>query len=287
VDIPPLGYAVIASVLFGIYLLPVKLLVVNERSLLVLASGGLGATAVCLLSLAPAVLSSPALVPLLIAGFVWALGNYLSLFAVRALGVTQAVALFAVAGAVNAAWGIGVFAEISAPGDLAIAALGTFGVVGGVMIVLGGVPRPDDRRGLVLALLTAACFGSYNAPLKVAHAPPLEVAAGLVLGAAIGSALLALPSLGGLGPVHLPERWGERGLGTLGGGLWALGAAASVVAIQGLGLSRAFPIFMANVLIYVALGLGVFKERYTTPPWQMLVGALVVVASASLITQAS
>ncbi len=282
----PLGYAILASVLFGTYLAPVKLLRENERSLLALQAIGLLGVALVLLAVAPGFLGLPTAWLLLVAGGVWALGNYLSLFAVRALGVTQAVALFAIAGAVNAAWGIGVFRELQTGSALVLVAIGTLGVVAGVMIVLGGIPRPDDRRGLALALLTAACFGSYNAPLKLALAPPLTVATGLVLGAAVSSALLALLPWSGLGAVEIPKRSRDRLLAAGGGAVWAVGATASVVAIQGLGLSRAFPVFMANVLIYVALGLGVFHERYATPRWQMVAGALVVVVSASTIAQA-
>jgi glucose uptake protein len=226
----------------------------------------------------------------MLAGVIWSFGNVCSLYAVRGLGFSRAIPLFAVATIINAFYGILLFGElISDPMSVGILFLGMALLIAGIVMALSTYEsKGKAATGLILlALVCGFFFGSYNAPIRATTVPPPNATAGLFLGMIITCVALGL----------VVRSWEKRrstdDSGALGrreflsamisGVIWGVGTAWSIYSISKIGLALSFPIFQLNILVYIVWGLFYFKEIRKEKFWRVLAGTAIIIIGAVLV----
>ena len=120
------------------------------------------------------------------------------------------------------------------------------------------------------ALMAALAYGTYMIPLKAALAGrsggtistvPANVLAGISLGILAVSALFLAFARGSV-PARIGTDPTSLGMGALAGSIWAVAIILVIHLLKdpNVSLSRVSPLFNANVLVPVLMGIFVFKE---------------------------
>ena len=215
-------------------------------------------------------------------GLVFALATHLFVLAVDRLGLSRATPVKNLAGIFGTLFGLTILAEYRGAGPWLILQL----VAGSVMIALGayliggigdpgGLPQGAERsqaaQGFLLALFSAACFGFYLVPLRLAT--PLGTNFGY-LGVGLGAAA------GLVGPRLVAGRPGgarrDAGLGLLSGVLLAAGVLLGTPATRLIGLSVAWPLTQLNTFVALGAGLLWLHEFDARRERKRLLGATVL-----------
>jgi glucose uptake protein GlcU len=283
------AFALATALFWGSYLVPVKKVDLEARRFVFLMSIGIGILA---LALVPFVLpfdySLEALSYLFLSGILWSMGNLLSIYAVRGLGVARAVPVFSISVIVNAVYGVWIFGEIKTGLEVGGIFLGIFLMVAGVGLAMQGSDLPEKKKGkksfaslIAMAAATGCFFGSYNAPIKAAAVDPFPAIVGMLAGTAITCFVISFIPFERVKPSSIGKR--ETGLGILSGFLWAFGTLLSIFALAMLGLARYFPITLVNVFIYVGWGLLYFKEVDRSLFPKIIAGAIVLFVGATIV----
>jgi drug/metabolite transporter (DMT)-like permease len=138
---------------------------------------------------------------------------------------------------------------------------------------------------LIGGLIPGLIFGLSNVVVKLATqkgiALPLYIIITGLAVVAVGIALL----------VVLPDRQISMASGTIafsGGALWAIGMTCIVIALQkyGASISVLTPLFNMNTLVAVILGMWIFAEWRTVSVPQLLMGAALITAGATMVARA-
>lgn len=207
----------------------------------------------------------------LLAGFLWAFANLISLVAIHNIGLSRAVPIWMSAViTVSFLWGVIIFNEL--PSGILTGILGIILIIVGVVVVTGGgrAESKNKKLGILAALLAGSLFGTYFAPIKFANLSPQETLFPMSLGVAIF----------GLGfPIIRRIRFKNEAIfnSILSGMIWNLGNLLSFFAVSIIGLAKAFPMTQSAVLVAVLWGLFYFKE-VSSPKQklQILMGALIL-----------
>ena len=167
-------------------------------------------------------------------------------------------------------------------------------LAGGLLLFLGAwwvarisaAPSKEGNleKGILFGILAGIFWGLYFTPIKAVQVwdpqtglSALDALSGLALGGTLPPLFLFFFCRKG--------DWNFRNvlMGGMTTFLWAAGTACFLLAIEGLGLSRAVPIVNSSGLVYAAWSLFVFKE-FSFSAWpKVLGGTLIVVAGVILM----
>jgi drug/metabolite transporter (DMT)-like permease len=207
------------------------------------------------------------------AGCLWAIGNTLTIFAVRDIGLSLAFPLWNSNSLIGIFWGVLLFRELHRATWLR-----KFGVVGGGLIIFVGAilisaastshgEQGSAARGVAAALGAGLMFGSMYISYRKAYITgmnPLTFLTFFTFGEIVTVTLLALGFLGG------PSRfWHELVLNRhilfwplLGGFMWVVGDLFQNYAAKYVGISRGIPLSNTNQLWGLLWAILVFKELH-------------------------
>ena len=251
--------ALVAALFWGSYLVPVKRLPGLNP---VAAQLGM-AIGISLLGL-PLAIASGAWLPNgwgLLAGAIWAIGNYGSILVVRSLGLARGLALWAAVGiVVSFLWGAVGFRE---PVILGRAIVGVLLLIGGIglmnrpdraAIIVAG---PPDRRPWLLCAGVGLLFGSQSVPFAFAHQSPIAFLPSMSLGILLTALVLAGRS-GHWDKLRIP-RSALMPL-VVSGLLWNIANLGSFFAVERLGFAVGMPLTQFAIMVNAAWGLLFFRE---------------------------
>ncbi len=212
----------------------------------------------------------------ILAGCLWAVGNTLTIFGVRDIGLSVAFPLWNSNSLIGIAWGIRFFRELRRAGWLR-----WLGVVGGAVIIFSGAlmlsfastsqsSSPHPLRGVAAALGAGLMFGSMYIPYRKAYISgmnPLSFVTFFTFGEMGTITALTVVFLGGVTPVwHELVRF--RGIlfwPLLGGFMWVIGDLYQNFAAKYVGISRGIPLSNTNQLWGLLWGILVFGELRGAP----------------------
>jgi len=205
------------------------------------------------------------------AGCLWAVGNTLTIFAVRDIGLSLAFPLWNSNSLIGILWGTLLFRELRGSGWLQRA-----GVVGGAIVIFigailistastSGAANGNAVHGIGAAIGAGMMFGSMYIPYRKAYITgmnPLTFLTFFTFGELTMMTVVAVLFTGGIGPF-----WRELAASRaillwpmLGGFMWVVGDLFQNYATKYVGISRGIPLSNTNQLWGLLLGLLVFRE---------------------------
>jgi drug/metabolite transporter (DMT)-like permease len=208
-----------------------------------------------------------------LAGMLWAVGNTLTIFAVRNVGLAIAFPLWNTNSLVGLAWGCLLFKELhgSKPKDWMKVIGGAGAIVFGATVLAVATAHQSSgapgraATGIIAALGAGAMFGTMYIPYRKAYISgmnPLSFVTIFTFGELGTVYLLTAINLGGTGPV-LSELHRARTMlfwPFLGGFCWVIGDLFQQYAAKYLGIGRGIPLSNTNQLWGLAWGALVFAE---------------------------
>lgn len=236
-----------------------------------------------------------------LAGCLWAVGNTLTIFGVRDIGLSIAFPLWNSNSLVGILWGILFFRELRRAGWLR-----WVGVVGGAIIMFGGAvflslastsqsAIAHATRGVAAALGAGLVLGSMYIPYRKAYISgmnPLSFVTFFTFGEMATMTMLAVSFTGGVLPFwhDLVKSRGVLFWPMLGGFMWVVGDLFQNYAAKYVGISRGIPLSNTNQLWGLLWGILVFGElRGATRNvyGQVIGGSLLMAAGAVAIAFSS
>jgi drug/metabolite transporter (DMT)-like permease len=235
------------------------------------------------------------------AGCLWAIGNTLTIFAVKDIGLGLAFPLWNSNSLIGIAWGTLLFKELHRAGWSR--KLGVIG--GGVVIFVGAVlisaastsqgAHGNALRGIAAALGAGLMFGSMYIPYRKAYITgmnPLTFLTFFTFGEITTVTALAMVFLGGAGVF-----WHQLVLNRhilfwplLGGCMWVVGDLFQNYATKYVGISRGIPLSNTNQLWGLLWAVLVFRELHNLGPStyaEVIGGSLLMGAGAVIISFSS
>jgi glucose uptake protein GlcU len=205
------------------------------------------------------------------AGCLWAVGNTLTIFAVRDIGLSLAFPLWNSNSLIGILWGTLLFKELHGSGWLRKA-----GVIGGAAVIFvgailisaastSGAAHGNAPRGIAEAVGAGLMFGSMYIPYRKAYITgmnPLTFLTFFTFGEMTMMTVVALVFTGGAGPFW-HELVANRAIllwPMLGGFMWVVGDLFQNYATKYVGISRGIPLSNTNQLWGLLLALLVFSE---------------------------
>jgi glucose uptake protein GlcU len=234
------------------------------------------------------------------AGSLWAVGNTLTIFAVRDIGLSLAFPLWNSNSLIGILWGTLLFKELHGSGWLRKA-----GVVGGAVVIFvgailisaastSGAAEGSGPRGIAEAVGAGLMFGSMYIPYRKAYITgmnPLTFLTFFTFGEMTMMTIVALIFSGGVGP-FTRELVANRAIllwPMLGGFMWVVGDLFQNYAAKYVGISRGIPLSNTNQLWGLLLGLLVFGELrgLTANIYAEVIGGSFLMAFGALAISAS
>jgi glucose uptake protein GlcU len=227
-----------------------------------------------------------------LSGLLWVAGQALANLALEEVSLAKASVLFNFNSFINIAFGLLVFHEASGlRAYFYLLAGGTLLFAGAWWVArISAAPSKEGnlKKGVWLGLAAGCFWGLYFTPIKAVQVwdpQPTLSALDALSGLALGGTLPALLLFFFCRREDLNFR--NVVMGGMTTFLWAVGTACFLLAIDGLGLSRAVPIVNSNGLVYAAWSLFVFKE-FSFSAWpKVLGGTLIVMAGVILMAFSS
>jgi len=238
----------------------------------------------------------------ILAGSLWAVGNTLTVFAVRDVGLSIAFPLWNINSLVGVFWGWFFFRELRGAGLRNWAK-----VVGGASAILGGAvllayasshePSSSPDRalaGIAAAVGAGLMFGTMYIPYRKAYLSgmnPVSFVTVFTVGELVTMSALAIRFRGGLGPL-LDELGRARPALFwlfLGGFCWVVGDLFQNYAAKYIGIGRGIPLSNTNQLWGLAWGALVFGEfagRGRSAQSLVIVGSVTMILGAVAISSA-
>jgi drug/metabolite transporter (DMT)-like permease len=237
-----------------------------------------------------------------LAGSLWAMGNTLTVFGVRDVGLSIAFPLWNVNSLVGVFWGWFFFRELRGAG---VANGGK--VLGGALAIVGGAvllgyassheASSTPHRALVgiaAALGAGLMFGTMYIPYRKAYLSgmnPISFVTVFTVGELITMSALAVTFCGGVGRVldELSRARPALFWLFLGGFCWVVGDLFQNYAAKYIGIARGIPLSNTNQLWGLAWGALVFGElarRGGTTTWLVVSGSVIMVLGAAAISSA-
>ena len=205
------------------------------------------------------------------AGCLWAIGNTLTIFAVRDIGLSLAFPLWNSNSLIGILWGTLLFKELHRA-----AWLRKIGVIGGGAIIFVGAillsaasttqaGHGNPLRGITAALGAGLMLGSMYIPYRKAYITgmnPLTFLTFFTFGEIVTVTALGVASLGGVG-AFWRELVADRAIlfwPMLGGFMWVVGDLFQNYAAKYVGISRGIPLSNTNQLWGLLWAILVFHE---------------------------
>jgi len=238
----------------------------------------------------------------ILAGSLWAMGNTLTVFGVRDVGLSIAFPLWNVNTLVGVFWGWFFFRELRGAG-----AANGGKVLGGALAILGGAillgytsshetssTHHRAMAGIAAALGAGLMFGTMYVPYRKAYLSgmnPISFVTVFTVGELITMSTLAVAFGGGVGRVldELSRARPALFWLFLGGFCWVVGDLFQNYAAKYIGIARGIPLSNTNQLWGLAWGalvFGEFTRRGGTTTWVALVGSATMVLGALAISSA-
>ncbi|MFL6417478.1 MAG: GRP family sugar transporter [Bryobacteraceae bacterium] len=209
----------------------------------------------------------------IMAGCLWAVGNTLTIFAVREIGLSLAFPLWNSNSLIGILWGTLLFKELHGASWLR-----KLGVVGGAVIIFTGAilisaastsqaAHGSAARGIAAAVGAGLMFGSMYIPYRKAYITgmnPLTFLTFFTFGEMTMMTVVAVFFSGGVN-AFWHELAGNRAIlfwPMLGGFMWVIGDLFQNYAAKYVGISRGIPLSNTNQLWGLLLGLLVFRELH-------------------------
>jgi glucose uptake protein GlcU len=237
-----------------------------------------------------------------LAGMLWAVGNTLTIFAVRNVGLAIAFPLWNTNSLVGLAWGCLLFKELhgSRPKDWAKVIGGAAAIVFGATVLAvataqrsAGAPG-QVATGIIAALGAGLMFGTMYIPYRKAYISgmnPLSFVTIFTFGELGTVYVLTAINLGGMAPVVAELHRARTMLfwPFLGGFCWVIGDLFQQYAAKYIGIGRGIPLSNTNQLWGLAWGALVFAEfAGLAPAGKLLIitGSLIMIVGAVSISMA-
>ena len=230
-----------------------------------------------------------------LAGCLWAVGNTLTILAVRDIGLSIAFPLWNSNSLVGILWGILFFKELHRAGWLR-----WVGVVGGAFVLFGGAillslgstsqaAHGHAMRGVVAALGAGIVLGSMYIPYRKAYITgmnPLTFITFFTIGELVTMTVLAISFLGG-SQTFWHELVKSREVlfwPLLGGFMWVVGDLFQNYAAKYVGISRGIPLSNTNQLWGLLWGILVFGELHglTRAVFAQVIGGSLLMAAGAV-----
>jgi drug/metabolite transporter (DMT)-like permease len=237
-----------------------------------------------------------------LAGSLWAVGNTLTVFAVRDVGLSIAFPLWNVNSLVGVFWGWFFFRELRGGGT------GTWAkVVGGACAILGGAillgyasshdtssSSHHALAGIAAAVGAGLMFGTMYIPYRKAYLSgmnPISFVTVFTVGELITMSTLAVGFRGGVNQVMAELTQARPALFWLflGGFCWVVGDLFQNYAAKYIGIGRGIPLSNTNQLWGLAWGALVFGEftgHGRSTQWLVIVGSVTMILGAVAISSA-
>ncbi len=215
----------------------------------------------------------------IVSGFLWAIGNILSLIAVKEAGLARTMPIW-VAGVVLIPFFVGILYFNELPKSL------IFGLIGSVLIIIGAsivavvekLKKKSSVKGILLAAIAGVFFGTYIIPLKLYNLTANEFFFPISLGIFICSWMIFALKSSRIQTKVIPYS-------LVSGAIWNIGNLASIFAVIYLGLAKGFPLTQLAVLIASAWGLFYFKEvKERNKIVKIIIGAVALMIGAVLLS---
>lgn len=239
----------------------------------------------------------PHLIPwAVIAGMLWAVGNTLTVFGVRNVGLTIAFPLWNINSLVGLFWGWLLFGELRGVGGGRVLA-GALAIVGGACVLAYATahhenPPPGGAPlGIAAALGAGLMFGTMYIPYRKAYISgmnPLSFVTVFTVGELFMVSALAVALDGGVSNVlaGLARAKPVMFWLFLGGFCWVVGDLFQNYAAKYIGIARGIPLSNTNQLWGLAWGVLVFGElagQGITAQTLVLTGSLIMIGGAGII----
>jgi drug/metabolite transporter (DMT)-like permease len=236
-----------------------------------------------------------------LAGMLWAVGNTLTIFAVRNVGLAIAFPLWNTNSLVGLFWGCLLFKELRGSGFKGWSKVlgGALAIVGGATILAIATASHSDTPGKaatgIIAALGAGCmFGTMYIPYRKAYISgmnPLSFVTIFTFGELGTVFLLTAVNLGGVGNVATELHRARTMLfwPFLGGFCWVIGDLFQQYAAKYIGIGRGIPLSNTNQLWGLAWGALVFGEMAglsSSGKLLILTGSAIMIAGAVSISMA-
>jgi glucose uptake protein GlcU len=231
----------------------------------------------------------------IMAGCLWAIGNTLTIFAVRDIGLSLAFPIWNSNSLIGILWGTLLFKELHRAPWFRKA-----GVVGGAVVIFVGAifisaastsqgARGNAVRGIAAALGAGLMFGSMYIPYRKAYITgmnPLTFLTFFTFGEITTVTVIAVTFLGGVLPF-----WHELAANRsilfwplLGGFMWVVGDLFQNYATKYVGISRGIPLSNTNQLWGLLWALLVFRELHglTANVYVEVIGGSLLMAAGAL-----
>lgn len=234
------------------------------------------------------------------AGCLWAVGNTLTIFAVRDIGLSLAFPLWNSNSLIGILWGTLLFRELRGAGWLRKA-----GVVGGAIVIFLGAmlisaasvsqsAHGNAVHGIAAAMGAGLMFGSMYISYRKAYITgmnPLTFLTFFTFGELTMMTIVAVVFTGGIG-LFCHELVANRAIllwPMLGGFMWVVGDLFQNYAAKYVGISRGIPLSNTNQIWGLLLGLLVFRElRGLTPSvYAEVIGGSITMALGALAISTS
>ena len=217
----------------------------------------------------------------LISGFLWAIANFISLFAFANLGLSKAAPIISSLVILSTfLWGTVVFNEL--PAGLVMASVGILAIITGVIMAstIISTQSLNAKMGLIAAIFSGLIFGSQLVPLKLGKVEPQDFFFSSTLGIfIIGIAIFLFKK----------ARFKKEAitLSLLSGVIWNVGNLLSLISVSLIGLAKSIPLTQTAVLIAILWGVFYFKEvRSGKSIFQVLAGAVVLLTGVIVLSLA-
>ena len=237
----------------------------------------------------------------LIAGMLWAVGNTLTIFAVRNVGLAIAFPLWNTNSLVGLFWGWLLFKELRGSGvkEWSKVLGGACAIVGGATILAIATASHSDTPGKaaigIMAAVGAGCmFGTMYIPYRKAYISgmnPLSFVTIFTFGELGTVFLLTAINTGGIAPVFAELHRARPMLfwPFLGGFCWVIGDLFQQYAAKYIGIGRGIPLSNTNQLWGLAWGALVFGEMSgisSTGKLMIFAGSGIMILGAAAISMA-
>jgi drug/metabolite transporter (DMT)-like permease len=237
----------------------------------------------------------------IMAGCLWAVGNTLTIFAVRDIGLSLAFPLWNSNSLIGILWGTLLFKELHRAAWFRKVA-----VVGGALVIFIGAilisaastsetGHGNAVRGIAAALGAGLMFGSMYIPYRKAYITgmnPLTFLTFFTFGEMTTVAVIAILFLGGVSPLW-HELAGNRNVlfwPLLGGFMWVVGDLFQNYAAKYVGISRGIPLSNTNQLwglLWAILVFGELHGLHANVYAEVIGGSLLMAAGAVAIALSS
>jgi drug/metabolite transporter (DMT)-like permease len=239
----------------------------------------------------------------LLGGMLWAVGNTLTIFAVRDVGLAIAFPLWNTNSLVGLLWGCLLFKELrgSRARDWAQVLGGAAAIVfGAAVLAVATAERSDGTPhraivGIVAALGAGVMFGTMYIPYRKAYISgmnPLSLVTVFTFGEVVTITVLGLVFYGSVGKLAAELGRARPMLfwPFVGGFCWVIGDLFQQYAAKYIGIGRGIPLSNTNQLWGLAWGALVFAEFAGLSPWGrtlIVAGSVIMIAGAISISTAA